>query len=126
MMRKGLFLVLALLLALPLAACKGAATPTPGATPPPAKAAITHFGTADLTGPYGILVPDMWEAVLDYYKWYNETKGGIDGHPVELTWGETGNVLERAWSHFKRFQATGKLRFYWIVSSPEGEAFKST
>jgi branched-chain amino acid transport system substrate-binding protein len=90
-----------------------------------AKPAIKHFGTVDLTGPYGILVPDVWEAKLDVYRWTNEKEGGIDGYPLELIWGETGNIMARAWSHYKRYQRAG-VQFLWIVSSPEGEAFKRT
>ncbi|MFH1625499.1 MAG: ABC transporter substrate-binding protein [Pseudomonadota bacterium] len=90
-----------------------------------AKPEIRHYGTVDLTGPYGILVPDVWEAQLDVYRWVNEEEGGIDGHPVKLIWGETGNIMARAWSHYKRYERAG-LQFLWIVSSPEGEAFKNT
>ncbi|PIX22744.1 MAG: hypothetical protein COZ68_11365, partial [Deltaproteobacteria bacterium CG_4_8_14_3_um_filter_43_13] len=36
------------------------------------KPTIKHYGIVDLTGPYGILVPDLWEAMLDYYRLVNE------------------------------------------------------
>ncbi|MEW6034175.1 MAG: ABC transporter substrate-binding protein [Chloroflexota bacterium] len=125
-----LLLLAAVVMLAPLAACaKAPTTPTattPGVTPttPVVKPTIKHYTTVDLTGPYGILVPDLFEAMLDYYRYVNEN-GGINGYPVELVWGETGNVMARAWSHYKRFKDEG-MQLMWLISSPEGEAFKST
>lgn len=88
------------------------------------KPTIKHYGIVDLTGPYGILVPDLWEAMLDYYKLVNE-EGGIDGYPLELIWGETGNMMVRTWSHYKRYKRAG-AQLLWLASSPDGEALKRT
>ena len=86
------------------------------------KPTIKHFGIVDLTGPYGVLVPDLWEGMLDYYRMVNE-KGGIDGHPIKLIWGETGNMMARTWSHYKRYKRA-KAQLLWLASSPDGEALK--
>ena len=86
------------------------------------KPAVVHYGIVDLTGAYGILVPDLWEGMLDYYKLVNE-EGGIDGHPVKLIWGETGNMMARTWSHYKRYKRAG-AQLLWLASSPDGEALK--
>jgi ABC-type branched-subunit amino acid transport system substrate-binding protein len=88
------------------------------------KPTIKHYGIADLTGPYGILLPDSWEGILDYYRLVTE-EGGIDGHPVELIWGETGNVMSRTWSHYKRHKQAG-AQLLILYSSPDGEALKNT
>src|SRR3990172_11805394 len=121
-------LVGVVVMVMPLAGCAGGKTSTvttptattPGVTPttPAVKPTIKHYGTVDLTGPYGILVPDLWEGILDYYRYVNET-GGINGYPVELVWGETGNVMARAFSHYKRFKDAG-AQLLWLASSPEG------
>ena len=89
-----------------------------------AKPTIKHYGIVDLTGPYGILVPDVWEAMLDYYRLINE-EGGINGHPMKLIWGETGNMMARTWSHYKRYKRAG-AQFLWLASTPDGEALKKT
>ena len=80
--------------------------------------------TIDLTGPYAIVTPDIFEGIVDYYRYVNEELGGVNGHPVELVWGETGNIMSRAWSHYKRFKDAG-AQLLIIASSPEGEAFKA-
>ncbi len=89
-----------------------------------AKPTIRHYLIIDLTGPYGILVPTLWEGMLDYYTLINE-QGGIDGHPIKLIWGETGNMMARTWSHYKRFKRAG-AQLLWLASSPDGEALKKT
>ncbi|MDY6967027.1 MAG: ABC transporter substrate-binding protein [Spirochaetota bacterium] len=83
---------------------------------------IKHYGIVDLTGPYGILVPDLWEGKLDYYRFINE-EGGIEGHPIKLIWGETGNMMARTWSHYKRYKRAN-VQLLWLASSPDGEALK--
>ena len=88
-----------------------------------AKPTIKHYGIVDLTGPYGILVPDVWEGMLDYYRYINEKEGGIDGSPIKLIWGETGNMMARTWSHYKRYKRAG-CKFLWLASTPDGEALK--
>ncbi|KAF0121851.1 MAG: branched-chain amino acid transport system substrate-binding protein [bacterium] len=88
------------------------------------KPTIKHYGIVDLTGPYGILVPDVWEAKLDYYRLVDE-QGGIDGYPVDLVWGETGNMMARTWSHYKKYKQSG-AQLLWLASSPDGEALKNT
>lgn len=87
------------------------------------KPLIKHHGIVDLTGPYGVLVPDVWEGMLDYYRLINE-EGGIDGHPIKLIWGETGNMMARTWSHYKRYKQSG-AELLWLASSPDGEALKN-
>ena len=86
------------------------------------KRVIKHYGIVDLTGPYGILVPDVWDSMLDYYRLVNE-EGGIEGHPVKLVWGETGNMMARTWSHYKRYKRAN-AQLLWLASSPDGEALK--
>jgi hypothetical protein len=86
------------------------------------KQVIKHYGIVDLTGPYGILVPDVWESMLDYYRLVNE-EGGIEGYPVKLVWGETGNMMARTWSHYKRYKRAN-AQLLWLASSPDGEALK--
>lgn len=119
-----MFAVVVLLVLVPVFACAPAPPPAPPPTPAAPKPTIRHYMTVDLTGVYAILVPDLFEGQVDYYRYVNE-HGGINGHPVELIWGETGNVMSRAWSHYKRFKEAG-AQLLWIASSPEGEAFKAT
>jgi len=89
------------------------------------KKVIKHYGIVDLTGPYGVLVPDAWEGMLDYYRYINKSENGVDGYPIELIWGETGNMMARTWSHYKRFKQAG-AQVIWLASSPDGEALKKT
>ncbi|PIZ20812.1 MAG: hypothetical protein COY50_02785 [Deltaproteobacteria bacterium CG_4_10_14_0_8_um_filter_43_12] len=89
-----------------------------------AKPPIRHYYIIDLTGPYGILVPEIFEGTQDYYRYINE-KGGLDGHQFKIPWGETGNMMGRTWSHYKRFKQAG-CQFLALFSSPDGEALKKT
>ena len=89
-----------------------------------AKPPIKHFYIIDLTGPYGVLVPEIFEGTQDYYRYMNE-KGGLDGHLFKIPWGETGNMMSRTWSHYKRFKRAG-CQFLALFSSPDGEALKKT
>ena len=88
------------------------------------KPVIKHFYIIDLTGPYGVLVPEIFEGTQDYYRYINE-KGGLDGHQFKIPWGETGNMMSRTWSHYKRFKRAG-CQFLALFSSPDGEALKNT
>jgi len=66
------------------------------------KAPIKLGSLTDLTGPASSMVVamDAW-GFKDYFDWVNQTKGGIEGHPVECSVVDTGYKMDKIKSGYE-------------------------
>lgn len=78
---------------------------------PPPKEKILKIGMFyELTGPIQSSMPGLTLAHYDaYWKWLNETKGGIRGVKVEHLWYDGAFNVERSVSGYKQFKDAGAV-----------------
>ncbi len=76
---------------------------------PPAKEKVLKIGMFyELTGPVQSSMPGITLAHYDaYWKWLNETKGGIRGVKVEHMWYDGAFNVERSVAGYKQFKDAG-------------------
>ena len=99
----GLVVVVALLVALPVIGCAadGAVTPLP-------EEDVIRIGMlADLTGPYSTIGVPIFNGYVDYQKYLNEDKGGINGIRIEYLWADHKGDPSFAITVYRRFKAQG-------------------
>jgi len=117
MMNKGkrqiLIAVIALVMviALILSAC-AQPSPTPTEKPP-----IPIGFAASVTGPAATMGVPMINAAEDWVHKVNES-GGIEGHPVELTWYDDAYDAAKMASNYKRLRDEGNLLIVCMGSKP--------
>ncbi len=104
-------------------------TPVLGCAPkaPPAakpdKVYIHHFG--DLSGPYAGITAPLVTGLTDFIEWFNTTKGGVDGVPLDHMFRDTGGKLDAALAAYAAFKESKPYPILiMIYGSAEAEALK--
>jgi ABC-type branched-subunit amino acid transport system substrate-binding protein len=80
------------------------AKPAPGQNP---ERVIKVHLLGDFSGPYVRVSKWTSAGIMDYFRWLNEEKGGINGIRVETVWADHGSNVERALAQYERLKAGG-------------------
>ena len=100
--KSGLLIIVALLVALPVIGC------APGETVPLSEEKVVRVGMlTDLTGPYSSIGGYTTNTCRDYYNYLNDEQGGIDGTKIEMIWSDHRNDLALAVTSYKRMKEQG-------------------
>jgi len=111
LIKSGLLLVVALLVALPIIGCGPEET-----APLPVEKAIKIGSLPDLTGYYSGSVSDIYRGMSDYIRWINEAKDGIDGAKVKFLWGDIRADAAIAITTYKRLKEKEVVAFLTYTS----------
>ena len=112
-------LVLVLAVTLIVGGCAKEVPPTPPPTPPPTEPApgagepIQMGRLCTLTGPIASTILPSDEAIIDYWKYVNDEKGGILGHPVELTTYDTSYAMDKYMKGYKLMAAKNPVCIFY-------------
>jgi len=117
--KKGFLIVmcLVLLIGAGLAAC----APSGPAMPVKEGDVIKIGSLVDMTGVLSDTQGIHWGAV-DYWRYVNDEKGGINGIPVKVEWGDFSYEVPKAISIYKRLRESGIVAVNVITSSGAGVA----
>ena len=111
--KSGMLVVVALLLALPVIAC----APPEGAVPPPEEKVIRIGNVSDLTGPYSTIGVPIFYGHYDYFKYLSEEEGGVNGIEVEELWADHKGDPAFAITLYRRFKAQGVVAMITTTST---------
>ena len=106
MIKSGLLVVVALLVAMPVIGCVPAEE---GPAPPPEAKVIKIGMLADMTGPYSTIGVPIFNGYFDYMRYLNEEKGGINGIKIEVLWADHKGDPSFAITVYKRFKGDGMI-----------------
>ena len=78
----------------------------------------------DLSGPLAIQGRPTLEVMQDYVKYINTEKGGLQGHKLELMWGDTKLEVPQIISVYERFKNNGAVGVF-TCSTPGDMALRA-
>lgn len=95
-----------LLMALPIMGCatKEAPAPTPTTVTVEKPDEIVFNGIMDLSGPYSTAFAPSVAAHDQFWPWFNEEGGGIDGVPIKFVWHDTRGERAAALAAYSKFR----------------------
>jgi len=64
---------------------------------------LVIYGIGDFSGPYATITAPIVAGTNDALEWYNKTKGGVKGVPVEFVYRDTAGKLDLALSAYDDF-----------------------
>jgi len=92
----------------------------------PEKKPIKIYSPVGLTGPWSYVMKPQLLGYQTYFKYVNEIEGGVDGHPIELVWGDSSYDPTKTMALYKRWRSEEKVALVILTGSPDAEATKAT